>query len=425
MGILNMTSPCMKQATTLHRLCLLVISLGVISTAHAAPLSLNEALSLASVHSPTIAAAKAQERGAEAALNTATAYPNPELELTSGTSRPRQTGGATGSNAFVGMSQLVELPSLRAARRLGAEAGIASSTASLGYAQLNQYTAIKLAFFEALRRQEEGKLATENHALLLQIRNRVKVKVEVGESPRYELVKSNAEVLGAESAAMSAALRVTQAHDRLRALIGAPLAQDFMVASEPLMPSNLPPLAELRLDMLARQPLIKISVAERQRAQAKLEQEQAARLPQPTLKLINERDPDMNQWRIGVALPLPLWNRREGQIGEAMASVQKAEADAQQIHLSLMSDLDLSYNNYQIAKFQVQTFESGLMNEAENAMKVAEAAYSFGERGILDYLDAQRVLRITRLNFLNARYELQAALIEIERLRATPTVGEN
>jgi hypothetical protein len=53
-------------------------------------------------------------------------------------------------------------------------------------------------------------------------------------------------------------------------------------------------------------------------------------------------------------------------------------------------------------------------------MKVAEAAYRFGERGIIDYLDAQRVLRNTRVDFLNARYELQAALIEIERLRATP-----
>ena len=53
-------------------------------------------------------------------------------------------------------------------------------------------------------------------------------------------------------------------------------------------------------------------------------------------------------------------------------------------------------------------------------MKVAEAAYRYGERGILDFLDAQRVLRTTRLDYLNARYELQAALIEIARLRATP-----
>ena len=420
-----MISPCIKTIVILTKICLVALSLGIITSANSAPLSLNEALNLASLHSPNIAVAKAQERGAKSALDTATAFPNPELEINSGSSRSRQVGGASGNNALVGMSQLVELPSLRAARRLGAEAGIASSSAALSYAQLNQYTAIKLAFFEALRRQEEAKLATENHALLLQIRNRVKVKVEVGESPRYELVKSNAEVLGAESAVMSSTLRVTQAHDRLRALVGAPLAEDFEVAEEQLLPSNLPKLSELRLDLLAHQPLIKVSIAERQRAQAKLEQEQAARLPQPTLKIINERDPDMNQWRIGLALPLPLWNRREGQIGEALASVQRAEADVQQINLNLMAELDQAYSNYQISKHQVQTFESGLMNEAENAMKVAEAAYSFGERGILDYLDAQRVLRATRLNFLNARYELQAALIEIDRLRAIPTAGGN
>jgi cobalt-zinc-cadmium efflux system outer membrane protein len=56
---------------------------------------------------------------------------------------------------------------------------------------------------------------------------------------------------------------------------------------------------------------------------------------------------------------------------------------------------------------------------------VAAAAYRHGERGILDFLDAQRVLRTTRMDYLNARYELQAALIDIERLRATsPNPGE-
>ena len=51
-------------------------------------------------------------------------------------------------------------------------------------------------------------------------------------------------------------------------------------------------------------------------------------------------------------------------------------------------------------------------------MKAAEAAYRFGERGILDVLDAQRVLRTVRTDYLNAQYDLQAALIEIEQLRA-------
>jgi cobalt-zinc-cadmium efflux system outer membrane protein len=393
-------------------------------TANAAPLTLNEALRLAAEHSPALAAAQAQERGAQSALNTALAYPNPEVEVASGASRPRQIGGTSGRNELLGLSQQFELPSLRAARRQGAEAGIVSGAAALGDALLNQHAVVKQAFYDVLRRQEEARLAAENHALLLQIRNKVKVKVEVGESPRYELVKSEAEALAAESAARSAELRVTQSRDRLRALIGAPLAESFEVASEPPLAADLPELAELRRDLLARQPLLKMAEAEKQRAQARVEQERASRLPQPIVKLSTERDPDMNQWRVGLVLPLPLWNRREGPIGEAVAGMHRAEAEARQVYLGLLAELDQAYSRYQIAKRQVQTFESGLMKEAENAMKVAEAAYRFGERGILDYLDAQRVLRTTRVDFLNARYELQAALIEIERLRATTIAGE-
>ena len=419
-----MTSHFIHRPSPPARAWLLALAMIAAPTANAAPLTLDEALRLTEAHSPALAAAEAQERGAQAALNTALAYPNPEIELASGVSRPRQIGGTSGRNELLGLSQQFELPSLRAARRQGAEAGIVSGAAVLGDAQLNQHAVVKQAFYDVLRRQEEVGLAAENHALLLQIRNRVKIKVEVGESPRYELVKSEAEALAAESAARSAELRVTQARDRLRALIGAPLAESFEVTAEPPLAAELPELDELRRDLLARQPLLKVAEAETRRAQARVEQERASRLPQPTIKLSTERDPDMNQWRVGLVLPLPLWNRREGPIGEAVAGVHRAEAEARQIHLGLLAELDQAYSRYQIAKRQVQTFESGLMKEAENAMKVAEAAYRFGERGILDYLDAQRVLRTTRVDFLNARYELQAALIEIERLRATPIIGE-
>jgi cobalt-zinc-cadmium efflux system outer membrane protein len=419
-----MTSPSICQPASPARSLFLALALIAAPMANAAPLTLDEALRLAAAHSPALAAPQAQERGAQAAMNTALAYPNPEVELAAGVSRPRQTGGESGRNWMAGVSQLIELPSLRTARKQGAEAGIVSGAAALGDARLNQRTAVKQAFFDVLRRQEEAGLAAENHALLLQIRNRVKIKVEVGESPRYELVKSEAEALAAESAARSAKLRVTQARDRLRALIGAPLAETFEVAPEPPLPADLPGLEALRRDVLERQPLLKVAEAETRRAQARLEQERASRLPQPTIKLSTERDPDMNQWRVGVALPLPLWNRREGPIGEAVANVHRAEAEARQMHLGLLAELDQAYSRYQIAKHQVGAFESGLLKEAESAMKVAEAAYRFGERGILDYLDAQRVLRTTRVDFLNARYELQTALIDIERLRATPFAGE-
>ena len=67
---------------------------------------------------------------------------------------------------------------------------------------------------------------------------------------------------------------------------------------------------------------------------------------------------------------------------------------------------------------QVAALESGIVRQAEAALKVAEAAYRFGERGILDYLDAQRVYRAARGDLITARFELRSADIEIARLLA-------
>lgn len=391
---------------------------GLTAPVQAAPLTLNDALRLAIAHNPKIAAAKAQENSAYAALSTALAYPNPDVEFAKGASYMRQPAGKNGGNELVGLSQSIDFPYFRAARRKVAEAGITAGQAVASDTRLNQRTAVKQAFFDLLRRQAEARLASENHNLLMQIRNRVEIKVDVGESPRYELVKSEAEVLAAKSAVQSAEYRVAQARDRLKMLIGSNLPANFEVADEPLQKSELPELDDLRNELLGHQPLIRLANAEKSRAYARLELERALRVPQPSIRFSVDRDPEMSQWRVGVALPLPLWNRREGPIAEAVAGVKKAEADARQVHLVLISELEHAYSRYQIARSQTKAFESGLIKEAEKAMEVAEAAYRFGERGIIDYLDAQRVLRTARLDFLNARYELQSALIEIERLRA-------
>ncbi len=417
LSVINISSPALM-------LCFLVIATIVIPQSHATELTLSEALRLSSEHSPALASAAAQDRSAQAAFDTARAYPNPELEIASGSSRPRQAGAENGRIEMLGLSQQFELPSLRKARRESAEAGMVSGAATFAEARLYQYITVKQAFYDILKRQEESILANENFSLLQQIRNRVKVKVQVGESPRYELVKSEAETLAAESAAKSAEHRVTQARDRLRALTGGKLAEDFVAIPETVQATDIPNLNVLREELLARQPLLKLAESDSNRAQARLDFERALRMPQPTIKLSTENNQDSTQWRVGVALPLPLWNRRSGPIGEALAGIERAQADAQHIRLGLLEELDQAYSRYQIARFQGLTFESGLLKEAESALRVAEAAYRFGERGILDYLDAQRVLRSTRIDFLNARYELYAALIAIERLRATPVTGE-
>jgi cobalt-zinc-cadmium efflux system outer membrane protein len=396
----------------------------LITPVSATPLTLYEAIVLAEQYSPTLKVASMQREGAQASLDTARAFPNPDIEFGSGNSNLLPPTAQRGRNSALTISQAIELPGFRSARQRAAEAGFISGSALLEDTRINLYAQVKLAFFEILRRQDEATLTAENHALLLQIRNRVKLRVEVGESPRYELVKAEAESLTAESAANSAEIRVVQAKYKLRALLAAPLDEQFEIAHSISTTTTLPTLVQLRGELLENQPLLKFATAETERADAKLAQERSLRIPQPTLKWGAERHPDVNLWRVSVALPLPLWNQRAGPIGEAYANRERASAEQERIRFSLLSELDQAYGRYQIASRQLNVFETGLMRDAEAALKVAEAAYRYGERGILDYLDAQRVFRSTRMDYVNARYELQFALIDIERLRALPLAGE-
>jgi cobalt-zinc-cadmium efflux system outer membrane protein len=139
-------------------------------------------------------------------------------------------------------------------------------------------------------------------------------------------------------------------------------------------------------------------------------------MPGLTLKAGVDTDPDVSMLRLGLAIPLPLWNRREGQIAEAGAFVRQTQSVLGERELLLSRDLQAGYQRYLIAQGQLDAFENGLLKQAEASLKVAESAYRFGERGILEYLDAQRVYRSVRRDYLAAKYDYVNAMLEVERL---------
>jgi cobalt-zinc-cadmium efflux system outer membrane protein len=80
--------------------------------------------------------------------------------------------------------------------------------------------------------------------------------------------------------------------------------------------------------------------------------------------------------------------------------------------------LESAWQALQIARRRVEMFEGGIIKEAENAFRIAESAYRLGERGLMDVLDTQRILRGILADSLQARFDFQVAAAEIDRLRA-------
>jgi len=128
----------------------------------------------------------------------------------------------------------------------------------------------------------------------------------------------------------------------------------------------------------------------------------------------------MTTSKFGIVVSIPLWDRRSGPVGEAAAQLSRARNELESQQFSLTKALEVAYQQYEIAQTQVTALESGIVHQAEAALKVAESAYRFGERGFLEVLDAQRVFRAARTELIAARYELASAWVEIERLRAAP-----
>ncbi len=414
--------PLAKHLLMMHRTKLIALIGGLGATlAFAQPAyDLPRLESLALESSRAVLAARDQVTAARYAVDSAGAFPNPEVEYLSGTTRARTPAGNPGDARSVTLTQPLDMPWRRSARIGAAEAGLEATTAATRGFEADLVARLRSRYFELLRREAELRNAREDMAAMESVRSRISLRVETGEAPRFELIKADAEMLNAQKTAQAAGFRVEQARSLLRQSVGGNLPGDFAVSGHLRDVPAVQPLDGLRRQLAESSPELARARAETVRAQRQLDLERSQRWPNLALKAAMNEDPDMRASQLGVVLTIPLWDRRSGPVGEAAAQLSRARNELEAQEFSLAQTLEVAYQQYEIAQTQVTALESGILKQAEAALKVAEAAYRFGERGFLEVLDAQRVYRAARAELIAARYELATAWVEIERLRAIP-----
>lgn len=382
------------------------------------PWTLDALIALARRDGPAFLAERARIAAAEAGVLTARARPNPDLELLAGRQGGRG-GTPTGASTALGVLQPLERSSLRAARRDAAMAGLDVTIADTAAFERERIADLKLRYHDVLRAQAAVRLAEEDLGLAAQIRDRVAVRVGTGEAPRFELIRAEAEWLNAQRAVQAARARIDLVRAELRRVVGPALPAGFAVAGsldDPL--AALPPFEVLRERLRERHPELQAARASIRAAEKRIALERERARPAYALRASVDRVPETVDARLGVVVHLPVFDRREGPIAEALAELERGRfrlADAEQ---RLDRELEAAWQRQEIALSQIAAYESGILREAEAALRVAESAYRFGERGILDFLDAQRTVRTLRSELNATRYELRAARVDLERLGA-------
>jgi cobalt-zinc-cadmium efflux system outer membrane protein len=375
---------------------------------------------MAESNSPRLRGAAAGTARADAATQTARAYINPSIEVFGGRqyARPIATPGIPGLLQHYAAYQAIEIPSERRARLRVAQLATTSSRFGEAGIARSVIADVRHAFYTVLRRKEEIAHRQENLRLVEDLRRRVEVEVKVGEKGRLELTRAEAELAHARFEVRSAQLEMSNAIALLRVVIAAPADANLSPSGSLEARIQLPPLTELRELVLRTHPAMAQSQADVQKASAKLDHDRRLRIPQPTLFAEFENQPDLRFWRTGVTIPIPLWDRRRGQINESKAAISQTSAILDERRLELISATERAFEQYQLADQQATSLESGELRAAESAVDAAKAAYRFGERGIVEVLDAQRVLQSVRGDLVDAQYARQSALVDLEELGA-------
>ena len=379
-------------------------------------ITINELINTVVLNNPELSASRQSLDAASAGITSAKALPNPRLEMQSGRHNEFNPAALSGRANGIGVAQLIENPALRNARIDGAFYNRSRSAQVVAMTENELIAETKRRAYEYLLRKEETIAAFDALGLLEQIRERVKVRVQTGEAGRYELIKSDAEIINARQREQTARLQVQQAAISLNRLAAGKLPPTWELNAQLSDKLQVPDLELLKQTALIENPEIKQLVAELDRSRAKINEAEASRWPGVEIRVSQLREPEARQNMIGLSVQLPLLDQRAGPRAEAIAERERAIIRLEGRKAELLQQIELTWKSVQIARTRIDALSEGAMRDAESTLKVAQAAYRFGERGILEVLDAERVLRSVRNDLLLARYQLQASLIELDTL---------
>ena len=379
--------------------------------------TLEAILGLAEQRNPSLAASLAGVEASRGEALTARAYPNPTTTVTGGRGETRGISPETARNEYQAtFLQPLEWPFKRESRIQAARSKVETARLDAEGFRLFLRAEVKDAFYRVLLADKQVELAVRNLETVRDLRRSVEIRVKTGEAPAFELVKADVELLKAQNELAKRRSQVELARAGLNALLGNVLPKSFTVAGQFSSPKTWPDLPVLIERAMETHPAVVCQRREVERWRYQLGFERQARVPDVGVGGLYLRDVDKETFGVVLSVPLPLWDQRQGKIATAMAEGRRAEADLERSRTELTKAITQEFQNYRIAAEQLAVFETGLLKQAEEALRIAQISFRQGASGLLDLLDAQRVQRATLQEYHGALYDLSVAQAQLERV---------
>jgi cobalt-zinc-cadmium efflux system outer membrane protein len=396
--------------------CLSLAAIPVRSTAQAVPvrLTLADAISAAWRASPdaraaeyAVAAAAGRTRQAGARLNPSLAW---SREQTSGT-------GVRNHEDIVAVEQRLELGGLRGARVASATARENAAEARLSALRAHVAFETARAYVLAASAKQQLQLADRAQGVFARAVNVSTRQLAAGdvsgyanrrirlEAARYATVRATAQ-LDARAATLALAALVAGHTDSISRL-------QFHLVDSAVVSGDSPSVSIDSLVALALHARgdIRALAFEEAAAEAEARAAAAVRIPQPaiTLGFKSERtagDVSGSGLVLGFSLPVPLWDRRSGEISAATADVSRRSAELLSLKRRVAREVVEAYEALKAAEVALAPLRDELGESAQRSLNAIQVAWSEGEIPLVEWLDAVRAYQEAEATAISLRAQL-------------------
>ena len=388
-------------------------------------LSIDQAVAAAIDHNLNLLAARSNLSIAEAQMVTAKLRPNPVVSASAdaldwvGTPFTQENG--LGPSQY---SLRVDVPFERGRKRelRMQEASLekAIATAEFADAVRRLRLDVMLACIDVLEAKAKLQLARDNlntFEQLVQVNQR---RLTSGAIPPVELTRARVAMLQYRNNERAAEFAVMEARVKLMPLIGRSADQPAIDVDGTLSATAAasPPRLD-DLQALARRLRPDLSALRQQqaRSEADLRLQIAQGKVDYTLGVAFERQRGVlgsgNAVGMFFSVPLPLFNRNQGEIARATVEQDKSATSIRALETDVSGEVTGAYQEFESARRVLRDIETDLLAPSRDARETTTYVYQAGATSLLDVLDAQRAFNDTMQTYYTAQADYRRAELKL------------
>lgn len=395
--------------------------------------SFDELAQLALEHSKELQAAREAVRQAEARMEQSRLRPNPSLDVSKKTDAIFAGEGDGGFS--VALAQPIELGGKRMNRIRVAEVEIEMSKAEVADAERQRVGRLRSAFVQALAASTRLQLFERLDRVNQQTVTVMNVRLRSGDASKLDsrLLLAQTNRLRAERVRTEGQL--TELMLEIRTIAGLPPDVALVLKR----PFQLVSVHQSEQELLARafasRPDLKAAHLREALAEAGVDLARSQAVPNVAASVRYARESVVKQFAIGgqrraferenvievgVSIPLPIFNREQGNIAEAASRSVQATHGREALERRVRQEVVTAFRRYENLRDSLDVWRTGVLNENQESLRIVQLAYNLGELRFIDIVNQQRLLLEAETTFLSTQADLDMAIAELELAVGSP-----